>query len=42
MDFTAVKQEIEALDDAYGITAEQMAEIGELLSDPLCYIERTL
>lgn len=42
MDFTAVKQEIEALDDAYGITAEQLAEIGELLGDPLCFIENTL
>lgn len=42
MDFAAVKQEIELLDDAYGITAEQISEIGELLGDPLCFIENTL
>ena len=42
MDFAAVKQEIELLDDAYGITAEQLSEIGELLGDPLCFIENTL
>lgn len=42
MDFTLMKDEMEALDTAYDIDDEQIEEMGEILYNPLCFIENVL